>query len=98
MSDELTRPILALSPDGKRYFADPGVLVARVNLQVSLYEGQTRAELTEWLPGQGLHGHLVWQHHIRTHNAADGASRAAARMLGQTGEWLSRQGWPGIAL
>lgn len=98
MSSGLNRPIIRITADGSRMFAEPSELRARVTLSVSLFSNQTRAELVQWEPCDVVSGHVVWQHHIRSSNAQDGAARAAAQMLGQTAEWLSRQGWPGISL
>lgn len=98
MTDKLSRPIVQLAADGSRFFAEPSELRSRVSLVVSLYSNQTRAELVQWETCDVVAGHVVWQHHIRSSNPNLGASRAAATMLGQTSEWLSRQGWPGISL
>lgn len=91
-------PIVRLAADGQRYFAEPSKLEARVTLSVSTYSNQVRAELVQWQPEDVVSGRVVWQHHIRGSFASDGATRYTAGMLGQTAEWLVRQGWPGIAL
>lgn len=98
MHDDLTRPLVRLAADGSRYFAEPSQLQARMTLSLSVYSNQVRAELVQWQPEDVVSGHVVWQHHIRGNYAREGATRFSAQMLGQTSEWLSKQGWPGIAL
>lgn len=96
MSKHLNRPIIGLNEDGSRTFRDPGDLLHRLTLGVSVYEAQMRVELGEWRPGMDLGTHLVWQHHNLSGHRLQTSALDSTGALASTSEWLVAQGWPGV--
>lgn len=98
MSKHLNRPVIGMHDDGSRYLYEAGPLIHRAELKVATYTDQVRAEMWEYLEGQPVGGHLVWEHHIRRSTDRHESGMTTAEAMRHTSEWLARRGWPGLTL
>lgn len=89
-------PRMGLNDDGSRWFDRPCVLLDRIELKISVFDEQVRAEMWQLKGAEGPGGHLIWQHRADIPHTTDTATTLAAHYLDSTAGYLATIGYPGL--